>query len=301
MNVKFSCVVDRDIKFQVQALSWLFTLLGTGTASAREIMVHVVGSLPHFEATAESLGVAVRRVESDAMGDSAYCNKLLQLTSTELLDADLLVLCDTDIAFAGNIRPFLDGVRCVSAKTVDVPNPPLPLLEALLHEAGLNAPLSVVDLAFSQGRSIEVNCNGGFYVIPGAYTRILGSRWKHWAGWSLGRKTQLGNYLKHSDQIGFCMAMVELGLPFAQLPVRYNFPTHLSPDRYRFNGADDPEVLHYHWLMDHDGYVIPVGHAVVDSAIARANNILKSYSRPAASGAILSKYRCHNRVQIGPG
>ena len=111
MKVALSCVVDDDPKYTRQALLWAASLLIHGGQSAESLVVHTVGEGdPRLRALLNSWGVDVVQIEAfDAR--HRYSNKLAQFATASLQNADLVVLCDCDRAFAGSISPWLHGER----------------------------------------------------------------------------------------------------------------------------------------------------------------------------------------------
>jgi hypothetical protein len=300
MKIKFSCVVDRDIKFQTQALIWLFSLLGSKTAKAEDVVIHVIGENEEFENVVSALGVAVVKVESKFTGDSAYCNKLLQLDTPLLLEADTVVFCDTDIAFCHDISPFLEPINTVCAKLVDCTNPPLEILNELFAQTGLDCTPEIHTCQFDSGKSFKLNCNGGFYVIPTKYLSSLADKWKKWAEWLLEQKNLLGEYLKHADQMGFCFAMLELDIPYEALDLKYNFPMHLPPETF-VGITSAPYVLHFHWLVDPHGLIENIGNPLIDSAINIVNDFIIHYRRQGYSNKIFWDFRYRYHKDLGSG
>ena len=263
-KLRFSCVIDGQPLFRMQALNWAWTLLASGSAAPDDVVMCLVrseaGEDDDFARTLQRLGVTVRAIERFGSDEAAYCNKLVQLSLPELRDADCAVLCDADLAFAGDIRPWLapDAVR---AKVVDADNPPLELLDRLYAMTGLTARPRIVETTFHQGRTYETNCNGGLYCVPARWLEPLGRAWTRWAEFALANRELLGRYRMHADQIGFCFAMLELGLPFDPLPA-----ASISPPIFRRKAMGrwpdvEPLVLHYHRRSDASGFLLPIGSA----------------------------------------
>ena len=109
MKIAFSCVVDNDPKYARQAVLWAASLLIHGVQDAESLVVHTVGEgEPRLRALLNSWGVDVVQIEAfDAR--HRYSNKLAQFESASLQNADLVVLCDCDLAFAASISPWLKG------------------------------------------------------------------------------------------------------------------------------------------------------------------------------------------------
>jgi hypothetical protein len=86
----------------------------------------------------------------------------------------------------------------------------------------------------------------------------------------------MGQFLHHSDQVGFCLAVLELQAPLSHLPCGMNFPTHLPLHMYHDAAhSTSPSVVHYHSNIDSTGKPLPIGISSVDSAIARGVQALR--------------------------
>ncbi|MDH3919783.1 MAG: hypothetical protein OEU25_16600, partial [Rhodospirillales bacterium] len=148
MTIRFSCVVDEAAKFHQQAVVFVASAIVLAGISPDQIYVHVIGGR-ETSATRHLRGLGVTIVPCRPFDPAhPYCNKLLQLRSAPLQDADLLVLCDCDLAFAGPIGDALEGMR-LRAKIVDCANPPLSILEGLFRSADFPGPLRTRKVDFS--------------------------------------------------------------------------------------------------------------------------------------------------------
>ncbi len=300
-GLRFSCVVDNSPLFRMQALNWVWTILGGGLTHPEGIVVYLVqGNDRDFQLILEKLGVTVRRIERFGTGDAAFCNKLLQLDYTSLQDIDCVVMCDADIAFAGDIRPWVTTTH-VRAKVVDFTNPRLEALERLYAATGLTADPRIVEASFDRGPTFGTNCNGGLYMIPTQWLETLTGAWVKWARFALERGDILGDRRKNADQIGFCFAMLELGFPFDPLPEALNFPTHLSIESYSLFSEVDPLVLHYHKRLDKSGFLLPLALPHANSAIDRVNRVIADHRHRQFDNRTFWDYRYAYHSALGSG
>jgi len=175
-----------------------------------------------------------------------------------------------------NIRSIL-CTRSLAAKTVDTSSPPIDILLQLLKRSKINREPKIVSSDFGVGGTFLGNCNGGVYVIPREKLRKLAPIWLKWAYWMLDQKKILGNYIKHTDQISFCFALLELNMDIELLNLEMNFPTHLKSTTYCDLHGISPKILHYHANASSFGLLQPIGRETVDSAIAKANASIKSF------------------------
>src|SRR5690242_8947211 len=109
MNIKYSCVVDQHPKFGRQAFVWSCSLLAYGGADLSSLIIHTVGDYAkEYKAIFDRWGITTVTVPRfDQRHPNS--NKLSQLESPVLDSADYVLLFDCDIAFCGNIAPWIQG------------------------------------------------------------------------------------------------------------------------------------------------------------------------------------------------
>ncbi|GAW37382.1 hypothetical protein RA2_04465 [Roseovarius sp. A-2] len=273
-----SFVVDEGPKFQIQAWLLLHNLDRLALSPETAILLSHCGRLsPEVQRKAKRHGAWVGQVARFGEGPAAYCNKLQQLDAVLGSGAQQAVLCDTDLGFLSDPCQFaMAGV--IRAKPVDHPNPSPQLLRQILDLAGfIEARLDVLpDFALSEhtDRTHALNCNGGLYVLPTDLLRRLAPVWHHWARFCLDQALLLGDRTIHSDQLGFCLAMLDLELPFAPLETEKNFPLHFPAREYANHQSCAPQVLHYHHKIQSDGRIKAPGVAALDAEVARFNALV---------------------------
>lgn len=280
MSIAVSCVVDQPPKFHRQVMRFIASLDAVDPTRKMARVVHHVGALPRsLQTWLHSRDVQLREVAGYGTGDAVYCNKLQQFEHLLELGVEQLIMCDADLVFLSSPE-CLPGSG-VSAHTVDKPNPRPDALRHLLDEAGFaGEPLSACARFQPDGVTHRFNCNGGLYALDHENLRLLAPAWKRWAAYCLSRDDILGAQLKHADQLGFMLAMLETGLSLTPLPEHANFPTHFPANVY----ADVPAMissLHYHGNVLDDGRLGTVGHPIIDRWIGQANRILHDHDRAA--------------------
>lgn len=284
-DTAYSCVVDSHPTFYFQSLVWLGTLIHRAGVARADIHVHLTESCDALvQETYEALGVNTARVVPFSR-DHGHCNKIRQLASPVLRQYARVILCDCDIAFDRDIAGDLSGIA-LGAKIVDLPNPPVPVLLAVLEASGIPWRPARVATTFVQDGSrfeltrgrdtgdgaatLENNCNGGLYVIDRALWDDLGRTWAHWAAWLARRSELLAGWRVHIDQVSFALATWDLRQRVTPLGLAYNCPLHLG-------GAwcDDlptvPAVLHFHTCFDGSGRIVWPGRTVESGVVRRAN------------------------------
>jgi hypothetical protein len=267
------------------------TLLGTGTASSEEVVVHLVGGRDSsFMDCLKACGVKVKFAEPYGDPRAIGCNRLVQLDTPELLEADYIVLLDTDLALTKNLRKAFT-VPGVSAKPVDIANPPLPILKNLLRESGIDAAPTIVECTYAPAETFSTNCNGGVLIFDALSFRGIGTGWRKWAAWVLEQEAILGRYLLHTVQISLCLAMLEQGSEVSQLDAGMNFATHLDLSCYRPEHNISPAIIHYHAKLDSQGMIEGMGLSEVDNAVNAVNSMIADYRGQVPDGPVLEQFR----------
>lgn len=290
-SLAVSFVVDAQPKFRLQSVNLLATLLGTGTVAPGDVFVHLVGDHPAvYRDFLAEIRVNVVPIRPYGATASPYCNKLVQLRSKALAGADCVALLDADVALAADLSAVLPGPG-VRAKTVDTPSPPLPLLRALLHQAGLPRDAAVAAADFVPGETLAGNMNGGVCLFDREAFGQVGPHWLKWTHFTLANGHLLGPYVKHADQVGLALALIELGVVPTLLGPDMNFPTHLRPATYRPGHDLDPSIIHYHDRLDDGGLLVPPGLLRVDAAVGRVNALLRRFHAAHLPAALLADWR----------
>lgn len=110
--------------------------------------------------------------------------------------------------------------------------------------------------------------NGGLYVLPRNVRQKLADDWIRFARFALDREDILGGATHHADQIGLAMALQASQIPFSELPVAENFPTHLGRAAYRDVSPCEISAFHHHSNLDNHGLPSGVGVDWIDDPIA---------------------------------
>lgn len=287
-----SFVVDAKPVYQTQAWLLLHNLSCLDLPAGTGILLNHCGPLrPELERKAQKHGVTVQEIAAFGTGPAAYCNKLQQIQGVLASGARQAVLCDTDIGFLADPVGWT-ARTAVRAKTVDVSNPPQDMLAQLLDLAGMgHVPLDYLPQFrrhLNRGRTFALNCNGGLYLLPTELLRRLDPAWRKWANFCLNQAALLQDAVIHSDQLGFAMAMHELGLPFDPLDTAQNFPLHFDPASYADQANIAPMVLHYHKAMRADGTLVsPVSEGPIEAAVTRFNTLMRAAHKDVGFQALL--------------
>ncbi len=276
-DILVSCVVDNHPKFALQAWIWLCTLHKASGGLLRPQIFHIGSPPDGLVKTAAHFQARIDVIEPFGTGPAVYCNKLQQIYP--LLDRNIpyYIFSDTDLAFLRDPANLClpDQTR---AKPVDCPNPRADVLRKLLQRAGFGAEDLTQPVEFySKGQNTHrLNCNGGLYGLPRSHLQKLAEPWHRWARFCLQQGDLLGGALLHSDQLSFLLAMLETGCAFTPLSTEENFPMHFAPGQYRDRSWGPLSGVHYHWKLNQQGYLEPIGNQALDGAVSAINQILAS-------------------------
>lgn len=279
MSTIISISLDDHPKFLMQGWNFLLSLMEVmhWPSSNTDVLVHYPDGIDRTRLRIfETLGARLVPFTPFGPGKAAYCNKLRQLDCPHIQDADYVLLFDADIALLAS--PLSLCVReAVRAKVVDRANPPEPVWRCLLEEAGLHGDVPLTSPDFSpKEKTSQTNCNGGLYVLPKAAVAVLRKAWLRWAHFCLDRGALLGRWAHHADQLGFNLAMIEMGLPFKPLDLADNFPTHFPAGDYGLVTERPLRAIHYHDHLDDHGLPLKVGVNWIDRQIDKVRQRLSA-------------------------
>jgi hypothetical protein len=305
-GVVFSCVVDSPPAMAYAAWIWATTLTTYGGQHPSSLAVHFVEDCaPELRRALEALGIPTARVDRFDVSNPPS-NKLTQLTSPLLADAEYCVLCDCDLAFCGDISPWVIGNR-IRAKLVDCAGFDLDRWRGILSAAGLQCPgadgslSSVAVSATLDGKlTLPTYCNGGLLIVPRQAFETLSETWPRWNRWLCERSDLLGTASYHADQVSFALACLDADLQIDFLPNELNLPTHLPGYLRRLKGVD-PLVLHFHRRVDSQGMLQPTGVKSVDRRITQVNTLIGQELHRRFDNAIFWNNRYSSHPDLGSG
>ena len=146
-------------------MRWARSLIEIANVPPEDLVVHYTQGLGQ-DCAASFSPLGVRTTEVQAVSrQRPHLNKLAQLRSEFLRDADLAVLCDCDTLFVADPRPYF-AKNMVAAVVVDSPNPPIEIWDILLRRAGLTRRRPDIAVGSAAAMTIFENRNGGLYVCP---------------------------------------------------------------------------------------------------------------------------------------
>jgi hypothetical protein len=271
----YSCVVDADPRFHLEALRWYATLSRVVGVDPADLVVHAVGgSGTDVLRFLRHKGVAVVDVERFDES-SPHCNKIagaLSLAGRAL--EGQVVLTDSDIALVEDARQIALGPTEVGLRPVGAGNPPYDVLERLFEAAGVEVPQRVpIEFAPLRGQfTVSGHGNGGLYVVPAALLPSLAAAWERWARWILDHRDLLESWSVFVDQAAMTLALAEGGVTPHPLGLEWNFPTN-NPKRIP-KRPPAPAALHYKDNVTSEGLLGLTGSSSVDRRVALANGAI---------------------------
>ena len=268
MTIIYSCVIDHQRMYRYQGLVFASTLIDLGGVEPSSIVVHAIEGVPDKTKDAlRKIGVSVVTV-APFDRRHRFSNKLVQLESRALQDADHVVLCDADLAFAGPIARWITGSR-LRGKTVDHALPPMPVWRDILVAFGFDGDPASRPATHSGELTYANNLNGGLYIVPQPLFERLGAVWPEWNRRVLDRVDLLGEYHVHVDQVSLALALTAMGEEVDYLPPELNYPVHIP---FRVGTLKEPPlVLHYHTRLSARGRLLPIGEPKADRSVQLVN------------------------------
>lgn len=221
------CVVDAQPRFYVECVLWSLCAR-RNLPDQFKPFVYAVGDVPHdLLDWVANQGVEVRSAAAVVEG-SPHSNKIAPLLAAH--DADFTVVCDTDLYWVSDPSHLLASER-VRAAPNNHANPPPRIFKSILSACGLERPYRPGMALFTGIEGIREthinNISAGIVVAPRARAHALAQIWRKWAVWLVRNRHLLERWAVHVDQVGFALAMEELGEDVEHLSPHVNTVLHL--------------------------------------------------------------------------
>lgn len=247
--------------------------------------------------------------------DGRYCNKLRQLEAFLDLEIGGVFLLDADMFVLEPLRP--PSADHVCAKVVDLPNPPLAVLQRIFDAAQVPVPKIVgTDVAGDGHATFAGNCNGGYYYVPARWIQRVNDGWTRWGQWLFERPHLFDSTQQatHTDQVAMALALADGEVPYQAVASNTNCPTHLVQELQHLDAKRPVEILHYHWQLSPFGLIDPgpVESAIIRDAVLKANRTIvesstairwfsgyrRSLVRPPADPALAATFAQRMRARM---
>lgn len=257
-RVLMGCVADNHVKYLSQALRLLQSVrwFGGGMAGVDFLVCVVETAEAYYLREFERLGALVRFV-APFSSLHPHSNKLRLLEVPGIDAYDTVILLDCDTVVLQDPWPFLDGAA-FQAKMADWPSIPRGVLDRLFRHFDLGSPREDYRCNPS-GRPTIWYCNAGVLVFPREALSRLAPAWRYFNMALIDRLDLLESYSFYCDQASLSLAFASESVPFRELPLSMNFPTHFERlCALPAMQACDPVILHYHNRIDPNGYLASV-------------------------------------------
>jgi hypothetical protein len=215
-------------------------------------------------------------------------------------DCDLLVALDCDVVVAGDFSDYLDR-NVVQAKQADGDRLTFELWQRLFGHFGCELPTERYPTNLEPGWT-HAYFNTGVLLVPRPHLAGIHARWPHYIDAIVNDADAFADLARHmqdnvpeydsgvapelhslafAEQWGFSLALHELAMPYAVLPLAMNFPPPYTDDhepaayiRARFlPDAIRPLLVHHHHDHAADGLKL-TGYREPDRVLAQLNAAL---------------------------
>jgi 2-polyprenyl-3-methyl-5-hydroxy-6-metoxy-1,4-benzoquinol methylase len=298
-RVFYSCVVDNHPKFYWQGYIFINSLIKIANVAGERIFIHLTAKNIQFEDFLKKHNVNIKYIEP--WGDKKYCNKLQQLETKELQNADYVFFCDADIAITEDLVYLVKKYKNkILGKIVDFDNPNIDVLKTIFDSFDVSHPRSSYD-TLNSAETFEGNFNGGLYGIPSKYINQFSQKWKYFASQMLASREineLLSDKVNHVDQISFALALKSLDLDYNLLGYEYNFPTHIADlEMLKKKICNPVKAIHYHNNISDIGLLNTVNISEISSIVDNVNNIIKNNF----NNSLFLSYRYGTNPELGSG
>lgn len=298
-KVFYSCVIDSSPKFYWQGYIFVNILTKLAKVKGDRIFVHLTQKNIQFENFLNENSINIKYIEP--WGDKKYCNKLQQLETIELQQADYVFFCDADIAIAEDLSTLVSQYPDkVLGKIVDFDIPSIDKLKQIYDIFEVGYP-KISTNTLNNAETFEGNFNGGLYGMPSKYIKQFGESWKNFATQMLQSgeiKNILEDKINHIDQISFSLALKKLNLKYQLLGYEYNCPIHIKNIgilKARLNTK--AKVIHYHNNLSNTGLLNSIENPYIKEVITKVNQVIsKNFNN-----ALFWSYRYATNPELGSG
>ncbi len=266
------CVAENTSKYQGQVLRLIQSIRWFGGSMAgANIMVCIVDEADADFVDAVNKWGAFARIVPRFSYFHAHSNKLRLFDVPEIYAYDTVILLDCDTVVVQDLLLHING-ETFQAKIADAATISHTVFERLFYYYNLPIPQQDYRCTFSGERTIWY-CNAGVLIFPQSILRSLVPLWRKYTE-DLARKLDLlGNAATYCEQASLALAYTENAIPFAPLSSAMNFPLHLSGPNCPQEMRDcDPFIIHYHHLIDNEGYIMDSSFPQVQQRIQAYNN-----------------------------
>jgi 2-polyprenyl-3-methyl-5-hydroxy-6-metoxy-1,4-benzoquinol methylase len=272
MSIAVGCVAEGTPKYMGQALRLVQSIRWFGGAlNEGDLYVCVVEHVPEdYRQELERYGAIVRVVPRFSVAHPPS-NKLRFLELPELSAYDKVLLLDCDTLVVRDPTPDLFRAD-FSAKIADAPTVPVDIFRQLFSAFGLAMPGQNWNCTV-HGEPTIPYFNAGVLAFSGCAMSSLVPVWIMLNEQLIERMVLLEEHGNFCEQASLALALVQTDMDFYALSNAFNFPLHFehAPDL----AGIDPYIIHYHWLADDSGHILPSQYPAANKRIGEFNARLR--------------------------
>lgn len=271
-HVVAGCVADNDERYLDQAerllASWRWF---GGSLATGEFHVCVVEEVPDdYRERYERLGAKVHVVERFDRRHPPS-NKLRLLELDEARDADWVLLLDCDTIIVQDPSGLFAAEADLVAKPADFATVPHDIFMSLFEVFDLPLPSQTYRCTVS-GEPTVPYFNAGVLAFSRKRTARLVDEWIALNRRLLDHLELLRERRNFCEQASLTLALAACGATVNAVGNAMNFPAHCTDQPVESDfGRTDPIIIHYHWLTDPAGCLLPSPYPKVNERILRFN------------------------------
>lgn len=257
-EIVVGCVTENNAKYLGQALRLAQSIRWFGGELAKcRIVAGVVGDVDaRARRSLEAYGVDVRVVPRFRPYNNPSANRLQIFDELRGSREQTFLLLDCDIIVVRDPLPLLRrGV--FHAKIAPLPTVTHEVFERLFAHFGLPLPARTHVTGYTGTPTIPY-FNAGVIAIPAPLARRLAPEWRLYNGLLAADPSLVHPCEKNMHQAALAIALAVSGIPTAEAGAELNYQinaTHLPPPPGYLD--IDPYLIHYHHLVDDDGFLLP--------------------------------------------
>ena len=273
-SIAIGCVAENTPKYLNQALRLLCSWRWYSAPYSNEIFYICIvnGVSDKYRKLYESYGASVHIVKPFS-SLHPQSNKLRFLELPGLDNVDRVLLFDCDTVIVGDISDLIEGPDFI-AKIADFPTVREDIFRTLFSEFKIQMPL-MTERCTVHGEETIPYFNAGVLSFSKNAMNTLVPKWIQ-LNRELTKNIELLQDCKNfCEQASLSLALVSCGTRFLCLTNQYNFPAHCLAEPLDSPFANtDPSIIHYHWLTNQEGFLLPSPYPIVNRKIIDFNDRL---------------------------
>lgn len=240
----FSFLVDFSYPISVEQSIPLMKSIRSngGELKDSDILLCHVGKMPNeYKLVVDSIGGVLTKEVDQFHVNHKHSNKLRIVEQPEIYNYNYLCLLDCDTYMLDDISDILtkDTLRM---KMADMKGIPSTTMQRVFQENKVVYPEENYKCTVS-GDSSVIYCNNGFMVCDTSNKEFF-DIWVEKTKWICNNQHILLDKAFFSEQVSLTLAIYISNIKFKEVPMTYNYPTHLGVPLYL-----DIKLIHYHHQM----------------------------------------------------